>query len=309
MMWMDLAPMCAEHVPLGPLTWFGLGGTARVLATVSTQAQLRTVLARACEVDLPVYVLGAGANVLVGDGGVDGVVVRLKGGDFEQTQWDGPRVVAGAGVDIASLTLAAVRRGLAGLECMAGIPGTAGGTVCMNAGGRFGEIKEAVRRVWTVHRSGCCREWNQEEAEFEYRRSALTGHIIERVAFELVPDDPGRVMQRYREIWEYKKQSQPLGRGSAGCVFKNPPGESAGALIDRAGLKGTAVGGATVSEAHANFIVVRSSATASDIIELIATVQQRVEEEFGVTLEPEVQIWGDCGQAARWQSREGLACT
>jgi UDP-N-acetylmuramate dehydrogenase len=286
------APVCVEDAPLAPLTSFGLGGRARVLATVSSSEQLGGLLSWAHETDLPVYVLGGGANVLVSDDGVDGLVVRLKGGAFDEIRWNGPRVTAGAGADMAKLTLASVRRDLSGLECMAGIPGTVGGCIRMNAGGKFGEIGSVVRRVWTVDRSGCRREWKQEELGFRYRGCALRDEIIERAELELTPAEAGRAVARYREVWAYKRQSQPLAGDSAGCIFKNPPGISAGALIDRAGLKGTSVGGAAVSQEHANFIVASDGASASDVIKLIDTVRRRVKECFGVQLELEVNVWG-----------------
>ncbi len=288
-----VADRCVENAPLGPLTSFGLGGRARLLATVSTTDELRRLLAHAQEADLPVYVLGSGANVLVSDDGVDGVVVRLQGGAFDEIRWDGPQVTAGAAVDMAKLTLASARRGLSGLECMAGVPGTLGGCIRMNAGGKYGEIGSVVRRVWTVDRSGCRREWKQEELGFRYRGCALQDEIIERAELELSPTEAARTMARYREIWEFKRRSQPLSSHSAGCIFKNPPGASAGALIDRAGLKGTTVGGAAVSAQHANFIVASRGASATDVIRLIRLVRRRVKESFGVDLELEVKLWPD----------------
>lgn len=298
MTWSDLAPVCVENAPLAPLTSFGLGGAARVLATVNSSDQLGSILSRAREADLPVYVLGGGANVLVSDHGVEGVVIRLKGGAFEDTRWSIPRVTVGAGVDMPRLTLASVRRGLSGLECMAGIPGTVGGCVRMNAGGKFGEIGNVVRRVWTVDRSGCRREWKKEELGFRYRGCALRDEIIERAELELTPKDADAVLARYREVWSYKKKSQPLGGDSAGCIFKNPTGASAGALIDRAGLKGASVGGAVVSPEHANFIVSSDGASASDVIALIDKVRRGVRECFGVELELEVDVWGN-GESAK----------
>mgnify|MGYP005836073255 CR=1 FL=1 len=299
MSWSSLSPTCVEDAPLAPLTHFRLGGSARVLATVESAEQLADVLSRAHRESLPVYVLGSGANVLVADDGVDGVVVRLRGGRFGDVEWDGPRVSAGAGVDIGRLALAAIRRGLRGLECMAGIPGTVGGCIRMNAGGKFGQISDVVRRVWTVDRSGCRREWKNEELGFGYRRCGLRDEIIERAEFALTPCDPDMAMRRYREVWDYKKMSQPLAANSAGCVFKNPPGVSAGALIDRAGLKGTSVGGAVVSPEHANFILATDGASASDVLALIRLIRRRVAEQFGVDLELEVKVWGK-----RWSEEE-----
>ncbi len=301
----DSSPRYVENAPLAPLTSFGLGGRARVLAQVESPGQLGAVLSKARDEQLPVYVLGGGANVLIRDDGVDGVVVQLKGGEFSRVIWNTPRVVVGAGVDMARLTIESVRRNLSGLECMAGIPGTVGGCIRMNAGGKFGQIGDVVRRVWTVDRSGCRREWKHEELGFGYRRCGLGDTIIERAELALSPSAPGAAMQRYREVWEFKRKSQPLAADSAGCVFKNPPGASAGALIDRAGMKGATVGGAVVSPEHANFIVASDGASASDVLTLIDVVRRRVADEFGVDLELEVQVWGGDGE---WAARtDGLA--
>lgn len=293
-----LASFCVEREPLAPYTWYRLGGPARVLANATSAEQLAAVLAWAGREGLPVYPLGAGANVLVSDDGVDGVVVRLAGGEFHDVHWLADGAVAGGGVDVGKLALRAVRRGLAGLECMAGIPGTVGGCVRMNAGGRFGEIGDVVRRVWTVDRSGCRREWERRELGFGYRCSALGDHIVERVEFVLTPTDSEALRARYDGIWAAKTSSQPLGTGSAGCVFKNPPGDSAGRLIDRAGCKGLAYGGARVSPVHANFIVASGGAAAADVLRLIAIVRKRVREQCGVELELEVKLWGDDGDVA-----------
>jgi UDP-N-acetylmuramate dehydrogenase len=290
-MWPEFDTICQENAPLAPLTWFRLGGSARLLARVRCAEQLDRVLERARQDAVPVYVLGDGANVLVRDDGVDGVVIRLAGGDYEQIEWKDAGVIAGGGKDIARLTLDAVRRGLGGLERLAGVPGTVGGCIRMNAGGRFGEIGELVRRVWTVESNGRRREWNHDQLKFGYRRCALADEIIERAEFTLTPSDPGSLMKRYRAVWAHKKKSQPLGADSAGCIFKNPPGDYAGALIERVGLKGASVGGASVSTEHANFIVAGPDAKADDVVDLIDLVRRRVRQSLGVELELEVKIW------------------
>lgn len=286
-----LSSFCKENAPLAPLTWFKLGGPAKILAEVRNHEQLAEVFEYAQNEGLRVYILGGGANLLVSDDGVDGIVVRMTGGEFQKVEWSATGVVAGGGVDMARLALNAARKGLAGLECMAGIPGTVGGCIRMNAGGRFGDVGSSVARAWTVDSFGCRREWKREELGFRYRRSALKHEVLTAAEFHLIPSDPDEVRRRYKEIWEYKKHSQPLGGNSAGCVFKNPPGQSAGALIDKSGLKGAAIGGAMVSREHANFIVANKEASASHVMRLIHHVRQRVAERFGVELELEVQLW------------------
>ena len=177
---------------------------------------------------------------------------------------------------------------------MAGIPGTLGGIVRMNAGGRFGQISDVICDVTVLDADGVRRRLSQEEVGFSYRHSELNGSIVVGATLLLRPDDAGRVRKRYNEIWEYKRASQPLADYSAGCVFKNPPGASAGSLIDRAGLKGYAVGGAYVSPQHANFILAREGARARDIFTLIGHIRRVVAERSGVELELEIQVWDQC---------------
>jgi UDP-N-acetylmuramate dehydrogenase len=185
-----------------------------------------------------------------------------------------------------------VRRGLAGLEGLAGIPGRLGGIVCMNAGGKRGQIADVVRELTVVDGRGDIRRLAPAEASFGYRRSSLAGVVICDVALELRTEDPIEVRTRLKDAWRSKNATQPMHELSAGCVFKNPPGGSAGALIDRAGLKGRTVGGAQVSQVHANFVVVQPQVTAEDIFTLIGQVRREVARQFGVELELEIEVWG-----------------
>lgn len=240
---------------------------------------------------MPLKVLGDGANVLVSDNGFDGVVVRLDQPAFRVVQWRGSTVTVGAGVDLMPFSRQCASLGMSGLECMAGIPATVGGAVRMNAGGKFGDFGDVVTGVDVLTPEGRFESWSRERLAFGYRRSAVRGEIILSAELQLRPDDPERIRATYDEYFEFKKRSQPLAAQSAGCIFKNPPGESAGRLIDRAGLKGAVRGGASVSRQHANFIVAERHATAGDVIGLIDLVRQRVAEAFGVQLEVEVDIW------------------
>lgn len=306
----DFGEIVRENQPLAPLTYFGVGGPARWMVSPRSVDQLAEVVRRCRREDVDVYVLGEGANLLVGDGGVDGVVIRLHAPAFKKAGWepdrdvpggpadrdpDGVAVEAGAGLSMGRLTLDSVGRGLTGLECMAGIPGSLGGIIRMNAGGRFGQISDVVRGVTVLDEAGRVRRLGRDEVGFSYRHTELGGSIVVGATLALRPDDRARVRKRYDEIWAYKKQSQPLADYSAGCVFKNPPKDSAGRLIDQAGLKGYAIGGASVSERHANFIVVAKGGRARDVFTLIGTIRRRVAERFGVELELEVQVWDRCG--------------
>ena len=192
---------------------------------------------------------------------------------------------------VQKLMLECTHAGLSGLECLAGIPGSVGGELKMNAGGAFGDIGSAVHSVKVMDAHGKTSVLEKDDLVFEYRRSNISAKFILGATFFLTPDDATRVMTKVREIWMYKKNSQPLADKSAGCIFKNPRGLSAGALIDQTGLKGAAVGGAEVSAKHANFITAKKGATAADVKTLIAEIKQKVKDKFDVILETEVVIW------------------
>jgi UDP-N-acetylmuramate dehydrogenase len=288
----DLGDICRRDVPLGPLTWFGLGGNAEYMVEPRTEEELATVVRRCRGEGIPLRVLGFGANVLVKDEGIAGVVARLTAEPFTQAEYDGERVRAGAGMDLARLVRNTVRRGLAGLEVLAGIPGTVGGGIRMNCGGRYGEIGRVVRRIRVVSRDGAIHEREHDDLEFGYRRCNLGDDVVTRAEFLLRQINPQDLVRRFREIWMYKQNTQPpLGANSAGCIFRNPEGKPAGMLIEQTGLKGARVGSASVSERHANFILADRGGKAADVVQLIKMVADRVEQQFGVRLEPEVEIW------------------
>lgn len=272
-------------------TWFGLGGKADYLVMPRTTEQLQTVVKRCAENNVAVYVLGYGSNLLVKDEGIRGAVVKLADGEFEKTTFDGETVTAGAAANLNKLVLECVRRGLAGLEALTGIPGSVGGAVRMNAGGNFGDIGAAVESVTLMDARGNTFEKRKPELMFDYRRTNITAPFILGAEMKLTPADADQIMRTTKEVWMYKKNSQPLNSRNAGCIFKNPRGLSAGALVDRAGLKGLKVGGATVSEKHANFIIAEKGCTSSDVTRLIEAVRRRVKESFDVDLELEIEIW------------------
>lgn len=237
--------------------------------------------------------------MLVSDDGFDGVVVRLDSAAFRRTSRQGDRLHVGAGVDLMPLVRKCCQAGLSGLEGLAGIPATIGGAIRMNAGGparEFGDVVESVT-VMTAHKK--LETWGKERVGFRYRHTALDdGCIIMGATLCLSEDDPKRLQTAFREHLSRKQRTQPLAEHSAGCIFKNPPLRPAGALIDEAGLKGTRYGAAEVSTMHANFIVARSGATASDVLHLIDVVRDRVRTIFDTVLETEIEIWRPSGRAA-----------
>ncbi len=289
--WNDFANDLERDTPLGRLTWFKLGGRARYLFRPRSAERLAKLVVRAAHEQIPVKVLGAGANVLVSDDGFDGVVVRLDQPAFRTVEWHETSADVGAGVDLMPLAKECCSRGLAGLECMAGIPATVGGAIKMNAGGRFGEFGDAVREVDLLGSDGAVETWSHDRIGFGYRRTHLQDEIVLSARLEFSEDDPDRVKQTFDGCFDYKSRSQPLRDDSAGCIFKNPEGRSAGALIDRAGLKGVGCGQAYVSHCHANFIVTRNGATASDVLRLVDLIRERVFSLFGTLLELEVDVW------------------
>ncbi|MCL2649190.1 MAG: UDP-N-acetylmuramate dehydrogenase [Phycisphaerales bacterium] len=278
-------------VPLAPLTWFGLGGPAKFYILPRDLTQLQTIVARLRQEEIPIYVLGSGANLLVNDRGVNGAVICLNTPAFTATEINGDTVRAGAGKDVQKLLLEVTQAGLAGLECLAGIPGSVGGEIKINAGGMFGDIGSSVQTVTIMDTNGQLFTREKDDLIFAYRQSNITTKFILEATFSLSEDDPHRVMNKVKEIWMYKKNSQPLAEKSAGCIFKNPQGHAAGKLIDQSGLKGTTIGGAEVSTKHANFITAKKGALAADVLALIALCKERVKQKFDVDLETEVVIW------------------
>ncbi len=308
-----LAEMGIRHetdVPIGKeMTWYGVGGSADVLAHPAGIAQLSALAARCHDNGIPVYVLGSGANLLVRDEGVRGVVVKLDDPSFSQIKVEGTTLTAGPGVDLFKLVLESARRGLAGLAHVAGIPASVGGAVRMNAGGAFGDIGSTVRKVHVMAENGqvYCRD--RDDLVFGYRTTNIVAPYILDVEFDMDEADPQEIARRVKEIFLYKRNTQPMAENSAGCAFKNPsipiPGheteeggpppptrrESAGKLIDQAGLKGYRIGGAEVSERHANFIFTHPGCTAADVLALMDHVRQAVLDRCGVVLEREVVVW------------------
>lgn len=280
-----------ENAPLKDLTWYGLGGNADYLVRPQTVDQLREIIQRCHENNVAVHVLGFGSNLLISDEGVRGAVLKLDAPGFCEVQFDNTTLTAGAGANLNKLVLDSVRKGLSGLEALTGIPGSVGGAVRMNAGGNFGDIGSSVESVTLMDKQGNIFEKPKPELVFDYRWVNITAPVILKATMELTESDSDAMLKTIKEVWIYKKNSQPLNTRNAGCIFKNPRGMSAGALIDRAGLKGAQIGGAVVSEKHANFITTEKGCTSKDVQQLIEMIQIKVKEMFDVQLEPEIEIW------------------
>lgn len=279
-----------DHV-LAPHTWYRLGGPADYFVQPRTVKELKEVVRRCNENHVRIYVMGLGSNLLVSDEGVRGAVIKLNGDEFGRTEFEGQDVTVWAGAQLSKLVLDCVEKGLSGIEPLTAIPGSVGGAVRMNSGGKFGDIGSAVESVTLMDLHGHVFEKRKPELIFDYRSVNIRARFVLSARLTLTQADPEHIMRTVKESWIYKKNSQPLSTRSCGCVFKNPPGAAAGALIDRAGLKGLQVGGAVVSSKHANFIIAQDGCTSRDIVQLIEQVQKRVREQFDVALEPELEIW------------------
>lgn len=303
----DFESICRLDVPLAQLTSFRLGGPARFVLTPRSHAELAAVL-RACrENSVEVRILGRGANVLADDAGFDGAVIRLSEAAFTSIEItrhpDIITLTAGGGADLGATVRAAVRSGLEGLEGLAGIPATIGGALRMNAGGRFGQIATCVNRILVMHPDSRIQWIDKVRAGFGYRTSNLGSYFVIAAEFAMSEEAPKVLLDRYRQVWIYKRQQQPLAQRSAGCVFRNPEGHSAGQLVDQAGCKGLRQGGAVVSTRHANFIVAESDCTAADVRALIQTVRDRVFDQSGLWLQTEIEIWPHKASQEQGQKR------
>jgi UDP-N-acetylmuramate dehydrogenase len=301
---MEIASFKGEikrNEPMSRHTSYAIGGPADVFAVPVDRNDLATLLREIMGKKLKCFVLGGGTNILVRDGGFRGIVISLQrmqaikiereyrsiGGAFTV-------IFVEAGVPLQKLLSFAVEEGLMGLEFTAGIPGTVGGAVCMNAGTASGEFGDVIDSVTLLSPEGNMVTMGREEMRFGYRTSAIPeGHVILEVRIILRHGDRNKIQEHVKEILSKRKQRQPAGLPNAGSIFKNPQEESAGKLIEAAGLKGKTVGGAQVSDKHANFIVNKGHAKASEVLTLMESMRQKVLQIHGVRLEPEIKIIGE----------------
>jgi len=288
-----LEDIVQKDFPLGPMTTFGVGGKARYFVRPRTEDQLRETIERCGKKKLDIHAIGRGSNVLVRDEGVKGAVIQLDPKAFGRITIEEDLLRVGAAAPLPKVVAEAARHSLSGVECLVGIPGTAGGGVRMNAGGAYGDIGQTVERIKVMDAHGETFYREREDLAFGYRTSNVSARFILEVELRLLPDSVPAINKRMKKIWIAKKNSQPMSAATAGCAFKNPRGLAAGLLIEQAGLKGTAVGGAAVSRKHANFIVIRDKkkTKAADVLALIELVRKAVKDRFDVYLELEIEVW------------------
>ncbi len=277
--------------PLAPLTWFRVGGPAQALFMPEDEDDLAYFLSH-LRADIPVTVVGLGSNLIVRDGGVPGVVVRLGRG-FNEIAIDGTRVHAGAAVPDVKVARAAQDAGIAGLAFYRGVPGAIGGALRMNAGAYGGETKDVLVYANAVTRGGDMVTFSNADMGFSYRRSGVSDdHIFTSALFEGKPGDRSVIAAEMDKITESREATQPIKSRTGGSTFKNPPGHKAWQLIDAAGCRGLKVGDAQVSELHCNFLINLGNASAADIETLGETVRRRVKETSGVDLDWEIKRIG-----------------
>ncbi|MBN2579592.1 MAG: UDP-N-acetylmuramate dehydrogenase [Pirellulales bacterium] len=277
--------------PLAMHTWFQIGGPAEYFAEPDSPEQLTALIRRCHEEGVRVRVLGRGSNLLARDEGVKGMILHVIHPALGGIRIEGRTLIAGGGALLGRVVTTAVHRGLAGLESLIGIPGTVGGALHGNAGARSGGIGQWTIQATVVSALGEVFQRQADELVFGYRESNLDDLVILEASCQLEEDDPQELARRMQKQWILKKAAQPLGHQCAGCIFKNPPGISAGELIDAAGLKGTRIGGAVVSDRHANFILAEPECTSEDVLRLIDFVREQVLDRRGIELELEIEIW------------------
>ena len=280
-----------ESEPLAPYTWFRLGGPAQYFAEPTSVDELSKLVQRASEAGVPARLLGGGSNLLVRDEGVQGLVIHLTAAAFGNIAVKNRRLTVGGGAKLGHVVSTAVREGFAGLEQLVGIPGTVGGALRTIAGSHAGDIGQYTVSATVMTRKGEIVTRGREDLRFGYRASSLDELVILEATLEAEAGDPTLLTKHMQQLWILKKANQPLTDQATGCVFKSPGGMAAERLIEEAGLKGTRVGDAEVSQRNANFIVVSGAAKSRDVIELIERVRRAVAERTGVELEPGLEIW------------------
>jgi UDP-N-acetylmuramate dehydrogenase len=280
-----------ENEPLAAHTWFRLGGAAQYFAEPTNIEELTALVQRCRQNEVPVRLLGGGSNVLVSSQGVSGVVISISAPAFGDIQVRENSVAAGGGARLAHVISSTVRDGLAGMEPLVGIPGTVGGALYGNSGSHGTDVGQWCREATVMTRSGEVITRGPEDLRFAYRKSSLDELVILRARFDLESDDPVELTRRMQKMWIIKRANEPSSEIGSGYIFKDPQGMSAAELIEQAGLKGTRVGAAEVSDRNANFIVADAGATSDDVRRLIDLIRNRISSNWGIQLEEQIEFW------------------
>jgi len=277
----------SEHI------YFKVGGTVDILLTPSNTEQIRKSISICKENEIPFYILGNGSNILVKDGGIRGVVIKLS--NIDNITVDGNKITAECGALLKDVSIAAAKESLTGFEFACGIPGSVGGAVFMNAGAYDGEISFVIEKAEVLNDQQELITLTKDELDLGYRQSVVMkkGYVVISATFNLEKGNKEKIDNRVNELTVRREERQPLEYPSAGSIFKRPEGYFAGKLIQDAGLKGFSIGGACVSEKHAGFVINKNHGTAKDVLDVIHHVQEEVKKQFGVELHPEVRILGE----------------
>ena len=279
------------NVPMAMHTWLQLGGQAEYFAEPRTEEEFLALLKACRQNNVPVHILGLGSSVLVSDEGVPGMVIRLTAPEFCGIEIQDDRLITGGGAKLGRAITSAVYAGLAGLEAFIGIPSTVGGAVHGNITSADGDIGQWVETVRAATFDGEILTLDRENIAFGYRCSSLENQVILSCTFRLEKDNVGELARRLQKNWIVRKKTEPIGYSGAGWLFKDPIGQSASALIEDAGLKGTRIGGAVVCDRNANFILAEAECSSSDVKRLASLIQTQVRERAGVRLELDIDVW------------------
>jgi UDP-N-acetylmuramate dehydrogenase len=280
-----------ENEVLAPYTWLRLGGAAQYFAEPTTVDELKELVQRCRDEDLPLRILGGGSNLLIRDEGVPGLVVSLSAPAFCGISVKERTITAGGGARLGHVISTAVREGLSGLETLVGIPGTVGGALRGNANAHGTDIGQWTSGVTVLTRGAEIKTYNRDQLQFSYRSSNLDELAILEAQFQLETAEARELTQRMQKMWIVKRSSQPLIHQNSACMFANPSWATAASLIDQAGLVGTRVGEAEISDRDANYLVANPGTTAKDVLRLVELVRAKVAEQLGVELESALEIW------------------
>lgn len=291
--WLAQVPRVREHEPLAPYSWYGIGGRARYFLALDDDAALAGLIARLTIEHVPYLVIGAASNTLFAADELPGLTIKLN---TEKLAIDGSRVIVSGGYQMPKLAADTAKAGRTGLEFGAGVPGTVGGSVVGNAGAFGREVKDGLISADVIDPQGRLQTLSAADCRFAYRdsifKSQMQGWVVRIATFDTGEGDPTGIRAHIKEVQRHRRETQPIEKRSLGSTFKNPPGDAAGRLIDACGLKGRRIGGAQISEKHANFIVNLGGASADDVLALMAEMRHRVFERFGIELEPEIRVIG-----------------
>ncbi len=279
-------------VPLKGYTTFKIGGPVKYFIEPKDIDDLRFILGLLKKKKLPFLVIGCGSNILASDAGLNCAVIKLSAPYFSKISIKGNFLEAGSGVLLGRLVFFCREKGLSGIESLAGIPGTLGGALVMNAGAWGMNISSAVDSVTVLDNKLKVKTLSKKSIKFGYRKSGLSKYIILSAHLRVIKENKRAIHGRVEEVMRLRRQSQDLSYPSAGCIFRNPPADSSGRLIEECGLKGAKIGGASVSLKHANFIINLNRANAGDVLKLINFVKKKVKSKFNINLKPEIKIWG-----------------